>query len=63
MYIFELGDVKSMENQSLHKEQMKLYKQYCSGNLTITQYLKLIKPLDLKISQIEMAMFQGIPVS
>jgi len=47
----------------LHKEQMKLYQQYCSGKLTLAQYLKLIKPLDLQISQIEMATLQGIPVS
>ena len=63
MYIFELGAMKSMQNQSLHKEQMKLYKQYRSGKLTLAQYLKRMKPLDLKISQIEMATLQGIPVS
>ena len=52
-----------MQNKNLYKEQMELYKQYSSGKLTLTQYLTLIKPLDLQISQIEMATLQGIPVS
>ena len=48
---------------NIHKEQMKLYQQYCSGKLTLAQYLELIKPLDIEIGKIEMATLQGIAAS
>lgn len=49
--------------KNLHKEQMELYKLYHSSKLTLGQYLKRLKPIDLKIAKLELTTLLGTPAS
>ena len=64
LYFHQIKRIGIMDNLKTLKEQsMNLYLDYRSNLITLTEYLKQIKPLDNAIDKIEMNIFTSSEAS